>query len=46
MGLWQCVLLGGAGGALVEVLDVLGYVRAWQRARQTPPDGSSNHRRR
>ena len=36
MGLWQCVLLGGAGGALVEVLDVLAYVRAWQRARRTP----------
>jgi len=36
MGLWQCVLLGGAGGALAEVLEVLGYIRAWQRARRTP----------
>ena len=36
MGLWQCMLLGGAGGALVEALDVLAYVRAWQRARRTP----------
>jgi hypothetical protein len=36
MALWRCVLLGAAGGALVEVLAVLGYVLAWQRARRTP----------
>jgi hypothetical protein len=32
---WQCVLLGAAGGALVEVLAVLSYLMAWQRARRT-----------
>lgn len=36
MTLWRCVLLGAAGGALVEVLAVLEYVLAWQQARRTP----------
>jgi hypothetical protein len=36
MAVWQSVLLGAAGGGLVEVLAVLGYVLAWQRARRTP----------
>lgn len=36
MAVWQSVLLGAAGGCLVEVLAVLGYVLAWQRARRTP----------
>jgi hypothetical protein len=36
MAWWRCLPLGAAGGAVVEVLSVLGYVLAWQRARRTP----------
>ncbi|WP_344282924.1 hypothetical protein [Actinomadura napierensis] len=36
MAVWESVLLGAAGGGLVELLAVLGYVLAWQRARRTP----------
>lgn len=38
MSVRESVLLGAAGGSLVEVLAVLGYVLAWQRARRTPTD--------
>jgi hypothetical protein len=33
---WQCVLLGAGGGAVVEMLEVLRYLLAWQLARRTP----------
>lgn len=36
MSVLESVLLGAAGGGLVELLAVLGYVLAWQRARRTP----------
>ncbi|MCP2339266.1 hypothetical protein [Actinomadura rupiterrae] len=34
MALSECLLLGGAGGALVEVISLLNYLNAWQRARR------------
>ncbi|RKN39454.1 hypothetical protein [Streptomyces hoynatensis] len=36
MEVWQCAVLGGAGGGLIELVTLYDRLGSWQQARRTP----------